>query len=665
MLDRAQYLKQFVEETREYLGSFTQIVLQWENQPENSDMVQEVFRIVHTIKGMAATMELREITTLTHHLENLLDGVRQDNIMADGAFFDVLLASIDVLENLLSHVGEKTGQKSDQVSHLITMMEGFLGKSPPSGPIALEGEKRDYELNEYEGRVIHRAKEEGFEVFQIDIWLHPECLLKRARVYIILKNIELLGEIIKTVPTIEDLEEENFADHFTLFLLSRTEKQGIMDIIHGLTDIRDFAVTSFQHPLPTTSTAETKKKEHLKIGGRDGLRLSSQQTVRVGIERLDQLMNLVGELVITKTQLEQLASRQSEAEMEEVLKGLDRISSNLQSVVMRARMVPIAQLFNRFPRMIRDLAKDLDKSLELKISGEDTELDRRVIDELADPLVHIVRNAIDHGLEEAAIRQEAGKSPTGQIHLTAHHEGNSVVIEVRDDGRGISLQKLRQKALERGIISPEEAQEMGEAEILDLVFAPGFSTASRVNTVSGRGVGLDAVRAKIESLNGTIDVDTKLKDGTAFRIKIPLTLAIIQALLVLVGPEVYALPLERVLEIRHTEDVLISSIQGREVVNVRGDILPIIKLKELLGVPKAKLDREDYFTIIVYTGQEQIALIVDGLLGQRDIVIKPLDKPLSNIPALAGATILGDGRVALILDTSRLLTRINKGREVM
>lgn len=665
MFDRSHYLKQFVEEAREYLENLTRIVLAWERQPENNDPVQEVFRIAHSIKGMAATMELKEITTLSHHLENLLDEVRQNNIITDRSFFDILLASIDALENLILDIEEGNNQGRDLIPHLIGQIENFMGEKPLySQPTAAGEEMGNYELNEYESRVIQKAKAKGFEVFQIDIWLHPDCLLKRARVYIILKNIELLGEIIKTVPPIEDLEEENFADHFAALLISQAGEEEVKNIVQELADIKRYEITPLDMPLPAIDTVEAKQKETIKRASQDGLRLSSRQTVRVGIDRLDQLMNLVGELVITKTQLRQLLIHQSGTEMEEVLKRLDQISSNLQNVVMQARMVPISQLFNRFPRMIRDLAKDLDKSLDLKISGEDTELDRRVIDELADPLVHIVRNAVCHGLEDPQTRAAAGKAPVGHIHLTARHEGNSVVIEVRDDGRGISPREVQQKAMERDIISPKEAQEMGRAEILNLVFAPGFSTASRVNTVSGRGVGLDAVRAKIESLNGSIDVKTQLNTGTSFQIKIPLTLAIIQALLVLVGQEVYALPLERVLEIRHTKDILINSIQGKEIINIRGKILPVIKLKNLLQVPPVMSGRENYFTIIVDTDREQVALVVDGLLGQHDIVIKPLDKPLTNIPVLAGATILGDGRVALILDTSRLLLKICKEKEV-
>ena len=374
-------------------------------------------------------------------------------------------------------------------------------------------------------------------------------------------------------------------------------------------------------------------------------------------------MNLVGELVITKTRLEQLLAFHSGSEVEEALKGLGRISATLQDVVMQARMVPVAQVFNRFPRMIRDMAKEMGKEIKLVISGEETELDRRVIDELADPLVHIIRNAVDHGLEDPAARVAAGKPPQGRLDLLAYYEGNSVVIEVKDDGRGISLEKLREKAIAEGFISPAEAETMGEEETLNLIFTSGFSTAARVSSVSGRGVGLDAVRTKIESLNGSIDLETELGVGTVFRIKIPLTLAIIQALLITLGSEVYALPLERVEEIRRAEEVVVKSIQGKEVINIRGEVLPLVHLREILQVPEEAQGRGEYF-LVVHSGQQRLALLVDGLVGQKEIVIKPLARLLTRIPLWAGATILGDGKVALILDTDYLLAGSNVGREV-
>lgn len=666
MLDKSQYLQQFVEETREYLENLNQVLLQWERQPEAKDMVQEVFRIAHTIKGMAATMELEEITILSHHLENLLDQVRQGKIKAEGSFFDLLLASVDALASLVQGLERGSTPGKEEIAPLLARLQGFgSGQARSSGK---EGEQAlSLSFNEYEKKVMARAREEGFEVFQINVWLQPDCLLKRARVYVILRSLEQLGEIIKTVPTVEDLEEEKFTDHFTVVLICRAGEEAIRKTMEGLAEIERYELLALAEPAAPAASSRSPAAEGssgTKKKTKDKDRMSARQTVRVGIDRLDQLMNLVGELVITKTRLEQLLALHTGSEIEEALKGLGRISSTLQDVVMQARMVPVAQVFNRFPRMIRDMAKELGKEINLVISGEETELDRRVIDELADPLVHIIRNAVDHGLEDTAARVAAGKPPQGRLDLLAYYEGNSVVIEVKDDGRGISLEKLKEAALKGGFITPAEAETMGEEETLNLIFAPGFSTASQVSSISGRGVGLDAVRAKIESLNGTIDVETELGVGTVFRIKIPLTLAIIQALLINLGPEVYALPLERVEEIRRAEEVAIKSIQGKEVITIRGEVIPLVHLREILEVAGEAEGRGEDFLVIVQTEQQRLALLVDDLVGQKEIVIKPLGRLLTRISLWAGATILGDGKVALILDTDYLLSGSNVGREV-
>ncbi len=665
MFDKSQYLQQFVDEAQEYLENLNHVLLQWERHPEDKDMVQEVFRIAHTLKGMAATMELEDITILSHHLENLLDQVRQDKVKAEGSFFDLLLASVDALSGLVQHVAEGSTPDRGEIASLLARLEGFgSGQAQPS---RTEEERVDaITFNEYESRVIARAQKEGFGVFQIRIWLQAECLLKRARVYVILRSLEQLGEIIKTVPSVEDLEEEKFSDDFVVVLVCRSGEEGIRKIMAGLAEIERYELTALNLPPDPKAPALAPAGEESPGPAKkttENERMSARQTVRVGIERLDQLMNLVGELVITKTRLEQLLAFHSGSEVEEALKGLGRISATLQDVVMQARMVPVAQVFNRFPRMIRDMAKEMGKEIKLVISGEETELDRRVIDELADPLVHIIRNAVDHGLEDPAARVAAGKPPQGRLDLLAYYEGNSVVIEVKDDGRGISLEKLREKAIAEGFISPAEAETMGEEETLNLIFTFGFSTAARVSSVSGRGVGLDAVRTKIESLNGSIDLETELGVGTVFRIKIPLTLAIIQALLITLGSEVYALPLERVEEIRRAEEVVVKSIQGKEVINIRGEVLPLVHLREILQVPEEAQGRGEYF-LVVHAGQQRLALLVDGLVGQKEIVIKPLARLLTRIPLWAGATILGDGKVALILDTDYLLAGSNVGREV-
>ena len=381
------------------------------------------------------------------------------------------------------------------------------------------------------------------------------------------------------------------------------------------------------------------------------------QSVRVDIEKLDTLMNLVGELVTNKVRLEQIGMTHRLTELTETLEQMDRVTTDLQSVVMKVRMVPVSQVFNRFPRMVRDLAKELNKDINLTIEGEDTELDRTVIDEIGDPLMHLLRNSLDHGVEHPDEREAKGKPRTGEVGLIARHEGNNVVIMVTDDGSGINADKIRNKAVEKGMISRDEADALPDADAVRLIFLPGFSTAEQITDVSGRGVGMDVVRSKIESLGGHVDVETKIDEGSVFKIKLPLTLAIIQAMLVKVQDEMYAIPLGSIDSTINITPDDIKTVQNKEVIVIRGQIIPITRLNEVLSVPRGKeaTDEDDIFVVVVHVGDHKIGIVVDNLIGQQEIVIKTLGKLLSGLKMLAGATILGDGHVAMILDVSALM----------
>lgn len=670
MVDMEQYMRMFLEEAKEHLEQLTRVFLAWEREPEGDGHVQEAFRLVHTLKGMAATMELGSFTAMCHHLENVLDRVRNGLQAPDSHLYDTCLAVVDALEGLLGAVDEGREQEPEEVQSLISCLEAMAqaeqGQASPA-PVAVAEQEGTSKLFHHELKALQRARSDGLGCFWVDVWLDREVLLKRARVYVIMQSLEEIGDIIRAEPPVEDLEEENFGDHFRLLLVTGSDSAGVEQVLHGAAEVRESSVSFFQadqedlageevtmDPMEAAVSDEGADGAPDDGNGRQSRAVSSRQTVRVDIERLDQMMNLVGELVITKTQLEQITERIKRQGMDEMVKGLDRISSNLQDVVMQARMVPVSQLFNRFPRMIRDLSAELGKKVRLDVKGEETELDRKVIDELADPLVHLIRNAIDHGLESEEERVAMGKDPAGFLGLLAFYEGNSVVIEISDDGRGIDVARLRQEAVARGVLEESEVLEMGDEDLIDLVFSSGFSTAKEVSDLSGRGVGLDAVRSAIEALNGAIQVQTKLGEGTSFRVKLPLTLAIIQALLICVGQETFAIPLERVEEIRDSHSHQVRTIKGRETITLRGEVLPLIRMHEALEVPDWT-ENDDFSLVVVNTGQHRAVLAADSLAGQQEVVIKSLGRLLSRIETVGGATILGDGEVALILDVHHLV----------
>lgn len=409
-------------------------------------------------------------------------------------------------------------------------------------------------------------------------------------------------------------------------------------------------------PAPAAAKPAPAKKAAAPAKGAEKKAPKGSQSVRVDIEKLDNLLNLVGELVINKVRLEQIGITHRLAELTETLEQMDRVTTDLQTVVMKVRMVPVGQVFNRFPRMVRDLAKELNKEINLTIEGEETELDRTVIDEIGDPLMHLLRNSLDHGVEHPDDREAKGKPRSGEVALIARHEGNNVVIMVTDDGKGINADAIRRKAVEKGMISQEEADSLNDADAVRLIFLPGFSTAETITDVSGRGVGMDVVRSKIETLGGHVDVETKVDEGSVFKIKLPLTLAIIQALLVKVQEEMYAIPLGSIDSTINIKQEDIKTVQNKEVIVLRGQIIPIIRLGNILNVPTQEgEENDDIFVVVVHLGERKAGIVVDNLIGQQEIVIKTLGKLLAGLKVISGATVLGDGRVALILDVSALM----------
>lgn len=672
-MDMSQYLEIFIEESKEHLQSLNECLLQLENEPHNMELLNEVFRVAHTLKGMAGTMGFTKMQTLTHDMENALSAIRNGKIQVDGNLIDLLFQCLDALENYIEEIINTGSEGKESYEILIQKLNQFLSgdsqkeeeqKTSKEGQNANKEEQAILSLSEYEQNAIRTGFQQGYQAYAITVYLNASCVLKSARAFIVFRTLERYGEIIKSTPAVEDIEDEKFDLEFSVVILSQEEKEKFTKDILSIAEIVDVKITEIREEThlknpeqPKASTQEntqslTKVDQNEEHENR--VKPRAGKTVRVDIERLDTLMNLVSELIIVKNSLEDV-DRRAEQNFNESIEYLERITTNLHDAVMKVRMVPVERVFNRFPRMIRDLSRQLEKEIHLEMSGEETELDRTVIDEIGDPLIHLLRNAADHGLETAEDRIKKGKPASGHVYLRAYQDGNNVVIEVEDDGRGIDAKIIKQKALEKGVITSETAENMSEQELVELLFQPSFSTAATVTDVSGRGVGLDVVKTKIEALGGDIEVKTKLGKGSKFIVRLPLTLAIIQALMVQVGDEKYAIPLNTIQTIEDIPVSEIKSVQKQEVIVLRNTVIPIVRLHAILDVPEKEKEKNTLTIVIVRKGEKQAGFVVDGLLGQQEIVIKSIGQYLSYIKMIAGATILGDGEVALILDVNTLV----------
>lgn len=670
-MDTSQYLEIFLAESREHLQTLNQCLLNLENNPANLSILDEIFRSAHTIKGMSATMGFTVIAELTHEMENILDLLRKADLKVTNEIIDTLFKCIDTLEQLIEHAATGSDSNID-----IAGLVGQLHQLAKGGRTAMANSENPQDkaagglnLSAAEIMAIKMAQAQSRPAYEVHIQLQEGCLLKSARAYLVIKALDKLGDILKSVPTIEELEQENFDLSFHVVLISDDGPEKIKQTIMNIAEIASVTVRPCPLPEAADCNQSEKNNDHSLKPENDkkdkqappqtpnttNPKIKSTQTVRVDIEKFDTLLNLVGELVINKTRLEQIGQTHRLADLIETIEQMDRVTTDLQAVVMKVRMVPVGQVFNRFPRMVRDLSRELNKEINLIIQGEETELDRTVIDEIGDPLVHLLRNAIDHGIESSAERQEKGKNLVGEIRLIARHEGNNVIIIVEDDGRGINPEIVKQKAVQKGLITQNEADKMDNSEAIRLIFLPGFSTAENVTDISGRGVGMDAVKAKIESLGGIVDVETKINEGSKFKIRLPLTLAIIQALLVQVHNEIYAIPLGLIDSTISIKPEEIKTVQNREVILYRGKVIPIVRLAKVLDVPVTCQQKQaDLFVVIVRTNDHLAGIVVDNLIGQQEIVIKSLGKLLSGVKIAAGATILGNGQVALILNVDTL-----------
>ena len=678
-MDVSQYLQIFIEESKDNLQTLNENLLNLENNPNDVETLNAIFRVAHTLKGMAGTMGFVKMQKLTHTVENVLSEIRAGKLGVNSNIVDVLFQSLDALENYVEEITNTSNEGDEEYIDLVTALGKIIDnedKSPIAtvhmemSPKELDEDKIEHivlmKLTESQELVKNNALSMGMNVFQIKVILSQNCVLKSARAFVIFTDLERLGEIIHCIPSTQDIEDEKFENEFSLIFVTKENKQKIEETVLGVSEVEQVEVAAFEmkEKIQSTMQADQVEEEDNNTQIQDSNANQNQntkqqvssKTVRVNIDRLDTLMNLVSELIIVKTQLEGLNVKTNEGgnNYNDSVEYLERITTSLHDAVMKVRMVPVETVFNRFPRMIRDISRKLGKDIELVMSGEETELDRTVIDEIGDPLIHLLRNAADHGLETTEERINIGKPRKGTIKLQAYQDGNSVVIEVEDDGKGININKIKSKAIEKGTLTKEEAATMSEHEAIELLFRPSFSMAEKISDLSGRGVGLDVVKSKITSLGGHVEVQTEFGKGSKFIVRLPLTLAIIQALMISIGNEKYAIPLSNIQNIEDVKKEDIKLVQKQEVIVVRDEIIPIIRLRNVLGLPEEK-DKDLMMGVIVKKGDKQVGFIIDSLIGQQEIVIKSLGKYLSGIDVIAGATILGNGEVALILDVNSLI----------
>lgn len=681
MLDFEQYVDIFIDESKEHLQSLNQCLLNFEENRENLETVNEIFRIAHTLKGMSATMGFEVIASLTHKMENILDGIRGQKLYAEQEIVDILFEGLDILEEQIKAIESEGKEKSIDITDIIKRLE-IIEKGGASSK--KENPDKTPKIDETSGisissedletikSVAGEMSEKGFKIHSLQIELEPNCMLKAARAFLVFKSLEENGEIVYSDPSSDDIEDEKFESSFTLLFSSTLPQEDIKKLIMDVSEVKSVVIAEYDintsklsqeihvnNEKEIINEANNIEKNETLLEENEGKekiekKNKAAKTVRVDIDRLDNLMNLVSELIIVKTRLEDDEISSDEQSMGEAVEYLERITTSLHDAVTKVRMVPVERVFNRFPRMIRDLSKDLNKEIELHMSGEETEVDRTVIDEIGDPLIHLLRNSIDHGIETPEKRLEKGKSEKGKVNLIAYPDGNTVVIEVSDDGAGINVEKVKQIAISREIITSEQAKELDINRAAELIFEPGFSTADKISDISGRGVGLDVVKTKIEALGGNVEIETETDKGSKFIIRLPLTLAIIQALLVIVGGEKYAIPLNNIKEITSIDTKGIRLVEKKEMILYRGNTLPLVRLSEALMCAEIKELEDEATVVIVKKGEREIGLIVDNLIGQQEIVIKSLGKYLSFVNQIAGATILGNGGVALIIDTNSL-----------
>ncbi len=673
-MDVGQYLGLFIDETREHLQELNKHIIELEKSPQSKEVIDEIFRIAHTLKGMAGTVGFNKVAGLTHKMENVLQEVREGKLEVTTNIVDILFDCLDVLQAYIDKIIETGEEGQDELCNnaidALDYVSSNKGNSEKKGLYKTNGKGEEFFLHEYDKNIIKHALLKNLNIYKIKFQLSEDCVMKAARAFIIFKKLEEISDVIKSQPSVEDIEDEKFEQEFTVLIISTETKEKVKEELESISNVSAINIEQIKE-LDKEKDANDIQVATNNINNLNPQQLSSKkpvmdkklnkskvmQTVRVSIDKLDSLMNLVSELIIIKTQLQVDESKKDASVNNGILENMERTISDLHDAVMQARMVPIEMVFNRFPRMVRDFSRELNKDIDLNIYGAETELDRTVIDEISDPLIHLIRNSIDHGIEARQQRLNSNKPGKGTIILKAYHDKDMVVVEVQDDGAGINIEEIKEKAIEKGLIMHKIAESLSEEEAIKFLFQPNFSTTNKVTDISGRGVGLDVVKTKIQSLGGSIEVKTKLNQGSRFKIKLPLTLAIIQVLLIRLEEEKYAIPISSIIEILNLGSNEISILQGQKVINFRNNVIPVLALKYVLKIKETSKDKslKNKRLIVVKKADKYMALEIDEIIGQQEIVIKPLSKHLARVKNIAGATILGNGQVVLILDVKSLI----------
>lgn len=739
-IDERKILEAFLEEVKELLETLNQRLLDLENSPEDSDVINEIFRLTHSIKSESALVGYKKISTLAHKMEDIFERVRRNVLLVNTEIMDALFAAFDRIMKCLSAVengeNEEDVDITDVVNPLLAILdeEAVPAASPtvkasdlpqPEEDNSQQGDgtvmhvsmstlkSLDVEFSEIEKSQIEDAIEKGEKLYKVLFHIEDDCDMKYPRAYLVFNNFENTVTVLKTVPDIEKETDDAKFSEVALYILSSVSVEDLKDCADvdqiDRLDIKEINFGGSVGVDDLLSADEIQKAEELEQAWAEDLvkqrmeeqlaednkpqaaaaqkapaakaatkapgageKIVQKQTIRVDTERLDELINLVGELIINRSRFMQISDKitdsssiqELKAEIEDATSELERISDQMQMKMMQTRMVPVGTIFSKFPRMVRDLANSLHKNIHLEIIGENTEIDKTVIEHLAEPLTHLIRNSVDHGVESPDEREKKGKNREGHVILKAYQEGSNIYIEVEDDGNGLNIEGIKNKALENGIVTPAQLVGMPAQEIYDFIFAPGFSTKKEISSVSGRGVGMDVVKTELVKMRGRIDISTKLGEGTKFTIVLPLTTTIVEALLVNVDENIFAIPIsvvEETLKINRSE---IKEFDDYQVYNLRNETLAVIQLSDLVGMERVRKDDEDVYIVVVSFEKRRIGLIVNNLMGDQDIVIKGLDDVLKNNEGVAGAAVLGDGRIVLVLDTSTLvnatLKEINK-----
>lgn len=687
-----QYLEMFIDESKEHLQACSEHLLELEKKPQDLAIVSEIFRSAHTLKGMSATMGFEDLADLTHKMENVLDAIRNEKINVTPEILDIVFESVDHLEEMVQDIASG-GDGKRNVQATVEMLKRIESGEELAGAAAVQtaaneqaatstlSAERKLEYDDFEKTILHQSVEQGFNTYEISISLREDCLLKAARVFMVFEILEKNGDVIKSSPTVDKLEEEQFDSEFHVAFITKETAEDMQKMLLKVSEVEKVEVLAISpsvfkevkgeilpqeqaspsEPETAEPTVEVKQapaapEKKPAAGNTKSHAPAASKTIRVNIERLDVLMNLFEELVIDRGRLLSIAAEVNHGELSETVERMSRTMGDLQNIILTMRMVPVETVFNRFPKMVRQLSRDLNKKINLEIIGAETELDRTVIDEIGDPLVHLIRNSLDHGVESPEVRRQKGKPEEGTVQLRAYHSGNYVFIEIEDDGAGINREKVLSKAISKGVVSKEAAGTLSNKQVNELIMASGFSTADVISDVSGRGVGLDVVKTTIESLGGNISIESTQDVGSTFSIQLPLTLSIISVMLVEIEKEIYAVPLSSIIETSIIRQTDILNAHNQKVIDFRGKVVPLIFLEEVFEVPRTKLAEDEFHSVvIVRKGDKMAGLVVDSFIGQQEIVLKSLGNYLTNIFAISGATILGNGKVALIVDCNALM----------